>query len=201
MERGGGDFPMWGSKISKPEGCGEAGGIRGEWGEMAAFVPAPPQDSMKRSPSSLIRHGHGLCALIGSAERADVPAAAGGLGRFQLYTLTPQAVTYTHAEEWMHTHTRHRTVSYLTNTISHSSYTRSSSLAWLFWLLWRTSDETQKCNLSSWVFIRYFLNLQRMCVKNLTLQLQLLGRGTLRLCSQNISHLDFCLGKLSNANK
>ncbi len=168
-ERGGGDFPMWGSKISKPEGCGEAGGIRGEWGEMAAFVPAPPQDSMKRSPSSLIRHGHGLCALIGSAERADVPACSRGLGRFQLYTLTPQAVTYTHASETnAYSHTPQDSL-ILTNNISHSSYTRSSSLAWLFWLFWKTSDETQNFYLSSWVFIRYFIHFQRMCVENLTL--------------------------------
>lgn len=86
---------MWGSKISKPEGCGEAGGRRREWGEMAAFVPAPPQDSMKRSPSSLIRHGLGLCALIGSAERADVPAAAGGLEDSNS-TYSPHRQSHTH---------------------------------------------------------------------------------------------------------
>lgn len=110
---------MWGSKISKPEGCGEAGGIRGEWGEMAAFVPAPPQDSMKRSPSSLIRHGHGLCALIGSAERADVLAAAGGLEDSNSI-LSPHRQSHTHMLEnecilthatgQSHTHKHHLTL-------------------------------------------------------------------------------------------
>lgn len=119
---------MWGSKISKPEGCGEE---REVGGTMAAFVPAPPQDSVKRSPSSLIRHGLQLSALIGYAERADVPAAAGGL-KDSNTTLSPHRQSHTHAYEASHTNAprHHRTVSNSTNTQSRTvSYTRSYKLA------------------------------------------------------------------------
>lgn len=57
VEGEGGDFPTWGSKISKLKGCREGGREKGgRKGVVTAFVPAPPQDSNKKlteQPDSL----------------------------------------------------------------------------------------------------------------------------------------------------
>lgn len=76
MEQEGDDF-SWGSKISKPDGCGEGGKRRETGGGDCICSSSTPGFQKKSSPSSLIRYGLGLFNMIGSTEWADVPAAAG----------------------------------------------------------------------------------------------------------------------------
>lgn len=76
VEGEGGDFPTWGSKISKLSECGEGGKRREEGGECICSS-STPGFQQKGSPSSLIRYGPSFFTLIGSTEWADVLAAAG----------------------------------------------------------------------------------------------------------------------------
>lgn len=109
---------MWGSNIKAGRvwgGWGNKRGVGGDGGLCSSSTPGFHEKITKQPDSSRPR-----------ALRSDWFRRAGrcsgcsrGLGRFQLYTLTPQAVTYTHASERMHTHTRHRTVSY-SQTPSHT---------------------------------------------------------------------------------
>lgn len=121
MEWRGGDFPMWGSKISKPEGCGEAGGRRGEWGRWRPLFQLHPRIPWKDHQAAwfVTALGSALWLVPQSGQMFRLQQ-----GAWKIPTL------HTHPTG-SHIHTCLRTIANLhtpleslrlTNTISHSSY-------------------------------------------------------------------------------